>query len=735
MILDELNDPQREAVTAGAGPLMVLAGAGSGKTRVLTHRLAQLISVGEVEPWQIMAVTFTNKAARQMRERVAELVGQDVADQLWISTFHGAGSRILRRDGEALGISSNFTILDSGDQQRLVKRVVDAAGFKSSEWTPRRLANTFSRWKDDGLLPKDVGAEQGGSSAAMLAGLYEKYETALHRTGCLDFGDLLLQCLTLFARFPDVLQKYQRRFHYVLVDEYQDTNAVQFKWLKLLAAGYGNLCVVGDDDQSIYGWRGARLDNILDFSKDYPNVRVVRLEQNYRSTGNILKAAEGVISHNRGRMGKKLWTEAAPGVPVKIYQATNGDDEAYFAVRQISRLYPGGDYQNVAILVRTTSQTRAFEFAFGKENIGCQVVGGLRFLDRAEVKDALAYLRIALSHRDDLAFTRVVNLPRRGLGARALALIEERARSADVSLLEAARQLLKSGEFKGVGKKGLQAFVELIDGAHQRLDDGEAPAVVVDFLLDASGYRSSFSDDERRDDREANLKELLTVLDSYDDVTAFLNEAALVADLGEDGKNKSSRRVIISTLHAAKGLEFPVVFLAGMEEGLLPHKRVVEESGDDGLEEERRLVYVGMTRARERLFITHARRRRLFDRTEPAIPSRFLREVPQEALENSGSFAVDVRRSKVGKRESHAPAAGSNWMQEAAALSNSVDSGPVGSASGPWSKGSHVVHDRFGEGIVRGYVGSGPSQKIMVYFLRTGMKTLVMRLAGLKEKS
>ena len=633
-LLDDLNPSQLEAVTFATGPLMVLAGAGSGKTRVLTRRLAHLLHSGAAQTGEILAVTFTNKAAREMRERVTEMLRLDPAStrRLWIGTFHGMSARILRIHAEAMGFDPNFIILDSSDQHGLIKRLSAEQDFTHAYWTPKRLAQAFSRWKDDGLGPEDVGEAQirFPRDRERVVAFFQHYQAEMKRINAMDFGDLLFNCLLLWRREPEALERYQHRFRYVLVDEYQDTNKVQYDWMKALAAGHGNLCVVGDDDQAIYSWRGARLDNILRFEEDFPGVRVVRLEKNYRSTGNILRAASHLIDNNVGRMGKTLVTDGEAGALVERFTAEDGMDEARFVASEVTRLIADGRYDRVAVLVRAAHQTRVLEEAMNRQMIPYHVVGGLRFMDRAEVKDAVAYLRLAYSSRDDLAFERVLNTPKRKLGPAVLRGIRDEAQHLGGSLLDGARQVVARQGLGPAAREQLRLFVQLLNDAQEMVHDQPAEKVL-DFLLERSGYLDSLNNGEREDEQRANLGELRGFLVETADLTAFLEQAALESEPPGQRSAATEGRLVISTLHAAKGLEFPVVFLVGMEEGLLPHKLAMEQ-GDAGLEEERRLAYVGMTRARERLYLCHARRRLFYNRFEPAIASRFLKEIPEEVV-------------------------------------------------------------------------------------------------------
>ncbi|MBF0159247.1 MAG: UvrD-helicase domain-containing protein [Magnetococcales bacterium] len=660
-ILSDLNEPQRQAVTAGAGPLMVLAGAGSGKTRVLTRRIAHLVARGAARPAEIMAVTFTNKAAREMRDRIAQLLVNDgtlaTSSHLWIGTFHSIGARLLRQHAESLGYSAGFTILDSSDQKEVVKKLVDMMEFRHAYWTPERLANSISRWKDDGIHPEELGPEQiqKERDRQQVATFYQHYQSELQRTNCMDFGDLLLKPLLLWQQQPQLLEIYAERFRYLLVDEYQDTNAVQYRWIRALASIHRNLSVVGDDDQSIYSWRGARLDNILRFSEDFPDVRVIRLEQNYRSTANILTAASHLISHNSGRMKKQLWTEDGAGDRITRYTARDGQAEADFVADEIEQLVRHGQsFSDCAILVRTGRQTRLLEERLGRRMIPYQIVGGIRFMDRAEIRDALAYLRLVVSHQDDLAFERAVQTPKRGLGSVTLQQLRDQAAEQQLSLLNVSRRLVNDpgSDLRPAVRRGLGQFVELIDQSVAMVVNGANPAGLLDHLLTHSGYLASLEQEERFQEKQDNLMELRNELERRQDLTAFLEDVALVTDMIEQQKNLVTlNRVIISTLHAAKGLEFPVVFLVGLEEELLPHKLAVNDGGSAGLEEERRLTYVGITRARERLYLTHALQRWVGTRPVDVVPSRFLAEIPSEVVYSRGSgFSINRGVSNQGAK-------------------------------------------------------------------------------------
>ena len=573
----------------------------------------------------------------------------DTARSLWIGTFHSMSARILRIHADKLGYDSNFVILDASDQERMIKKLLTEVHFQHVFWTPKRLASSFSRWKDDGIGPDDITSEHTRSydTVEKVSSVFNLYQERLRQTNCMDFGDLLGNCLTLWQKHPATLEAFRSRFIHVLVDEYQDTNKVQYEWMKQIAAGHGNLCVVGDDDQSIYSWRGARLDNILRFKDDFPKARIVRLEQNYRSSGNILKAASQLINHNSGRMDKTLWTEGDSGPKLVRFTAEDGKDEARFVAQEIarqcrdSRLGTDDKFGQVAVLVRASWQTRTIEEALSRELIPYRVSGGLRFMDRAEIKDAVAYIRLAFSARDDLAFERIINVPKRKIGPSALGAIQEAAKECGGPLLDGARQIIAAKRLGPAIRTKLQGFIDLIDEANRRLAAEEKSETVLDLLLEQSGYNNLLETSERKEDKKANLKELRAYLAQEKSLAGFLERAVLDSDPGDEKSTIETNKVVISTLHSAKGLEFPIVFLVGLEENLLPHKRAVEE-GEAELEEERRLMYVGMTRAKEKLYLSHARRRFMFSHFEPATVSRFLKELPIDTIETRG-MRVAVR--------------------------------------------------------------------------------------------
>ncbi len=631
--LQGLNPEQRLAVEATDGPVLVLAGAGTGKTRVLTTRIAHLIATGRAFPSQILSVTFTNKAAREMKERVAHLVGPVAEGMPWLGTFHSISAKLLRRHAELLDLRSDFTILDTDDQIRLMKQVIQAEGIDEKRWPGRMLAGFIDSWKNRGLAPKDVPPGESGVFANGKGGkLYAAYQDRLKTLNAVDFGDLLLHCLTLFREHPDVLATYHERFRYILVDEYQDTNVAQYLWLRLLAQGRRNIACVGDDDQSIYGWRGAEVDNILRFEHDFPGATVVRLERNYRSTGHILATAAKLIARNEGRLGKTLRTEDEAGEKVTITGAWDSQEEARLISDEVEAMQSKGEnLSEVAILVRISAQMREIEERFVHVGVPYRVIGGPRFYERAEIRDAMAYLRCVVSPTDDLAFERIVNVPKRGLGDATIQILHNYARAAQISLLQAARVVVESDELKPKARTTLRELVEAFarwSGRAESMPQGE----LAELVLEESGYTEMWQKDRSADaaGRLENLKELVRSLDEFPDLPSFLEHVSLVmdADSGDGGA-----RVSIMTLHAAKGLEFDTVFLPGWEEGLFPSQRALDENGRAGLEEERRLAHVGLTRARKRLKLFFASNRRIHGLWQSSLPSRFIDELPEDHVE------------------------------------------------------------------------------------------------------
>ncbi|MBT2969254.1 MAG: DNA helicase II [gamma proteobacterium symbiont of Ctena orbiculata] len=712
-ILDPLNDAQREAVTAPLGNLLVLAGAGSGKTRVLVHRIAWLLAAESASPWSILAVTFTNKAAREMRYRIENLLGQPLGG-MWVGTFHGLAHRLLRGHWKEAGLPQGFQILDSDDQFRLIKRLLKNLDLDEARWPPRQIQWFINGRKDEGLRAHHLD-DGGDPYQRQMIRLYSEYQNACDRGGQVDFAELLLRAHELWRERPDILQHYQQRFQHILVDEFQDTNAIQYAWLRMLAGPRNNLFVVGDDDQSIYGWRGARVENIQSFQTHYEHAILVRLEQNYRSTGNILNAANALINNNPSRLGKQLWTQDGDGEPIKLYAAFNEIDEARFVVERIRQFIDEGNNQSeAAILYRTTAQSRLFEEALIQAAIPYRVYGGLRFFERAEIKDALAYLRLLSNQQDDGAFERAVNMPPRGIGPKTMDAVRAHARDFDCSLWQASSALLRGGAMPKRAATALQGFLDLVEELRVNCANLSLPEQV-EQMLTASGLPDHF--DKSRDgkgiDRKENLEELVNATRQFgyevdeteemDELSAFLSHAALEA--GEAQGDPSESCVQLMTLHSAKGLEFPLVFLVGMEEGLFPHSMSADDP--DRLEEERRLCYVGVTRAMRELYLCHAESRRLHGSDSYPLPSRFIREMPAELMS-------EVRAG---------PGIGQPLYGRAPYLEVAEQSG--------FSLGQRVRHAKFGEGVVLNAEGQGRSARVQVNFEEVGSKWLVVAYANL----
>ena len=634
-----LNKAQKEAVEAVDGPVLVLAGAGTGKTRVLTTRVAHILMNRKARPWEILAVTFTNKAAREMRERVAKLIGGPV-EGWWVGTFHAIGARILRSHAEAVGLKPNFTIIDTDDQIRLLKQIMDGHQIDDKKWPARVLLGVIQRWKDRGLTPEKVTAEEGGEFAeGLITVLYEEYQARLQTINAVDFGDLLLHCLTLFIDFPDTLSDYQQKFRYILVDEYQDTNVAQYLWLRLLAHEHRNICCVGDDDQSIYSWRGAEVGNILKFEKDFENATVIRLEQNYRSTPHILAAASGLISHNEGRLGKILWTGIETGEKVSVHGLWDGEAEARAIGDEVeTRQSRGNSLEEMAVLVRAGFQTREFEERLITLGIPYRVIGGPRFYERQEIRDAIAYFRVVISADDDLAFERILNVPKRGLGKASLQAVHHLSRIKELSLFNAAHLIVETDELKSKGRSALRSLIQAFERWRNNLK--VIPhSELASIILDESGYTEMWQYDKSPEapGRLENLKELISGLEEFENLQGFLEHVSLVM---ENDANDAEEKITLMTLHAAKGLEFDTIFLPGWEEGLFPHQRSLDEEGIKGLEEERRLAYVGITRARKEARITFAANRRIYNNWQNALPSRFIDELPEENVEVASELGL-----------------------------------------------------------------------------------------------
>ena len=707
--LTGLNPEQRQAVELTDGPVLVLSGAGTGKTRVLITRLAYILGKRLAQPWQILAVTFTNRAAREMRERVAGLVGP-MAESLWLGTFHALGVRILRKHGELVGLKSNFTILDSDDQLRLLKQVMEADGIDHKKWPAQVVLSVIQRWKDKGLTPDRVTPSMAGDLAAGRAvDLYRAYQERLITLNATDFGDLLLHCLTLFQDYAEVLQEYQDRFRYILVDEYQDTNVAQYLWLRLLCQKHRNLCCVGDDDQSIYSWRGAEVGNILRFEKDFTDAKVVRLERNYRSTPTILAAASALIDYNEDRLGKTLKpaveTDGEPDAPVTVKGVWDGPEEARWVIEEIEALQTKGQsLSSMAILVRAGFQMLEFEERFITTGVPYRVVGGPRFYERLEIRDAIAYLRCITTPTDDLAFERIVNKPKRSIGDTTVQKIHVYARSSGLSLMEAALRLTETDELRAQTRKALTTLIT--DMSRWRsLRDGLSPADLAAQVLDESGYTEMWQKDTSPEapGRLENLKEFVGGLEEWDTIGAFLEHVSLVM---ENDSKAGDEAVTIMTLHGAKGLEFDTVFLPGWEEEIFPHRRALDDGGGAAVEEERRLAYVGLTRARKKVSISYAANRRVYNQWQASLPSRFIGELPDKHIEHisdnglMGSFGEgradgfsdgwNSGSSWNTKRGRKAPVIeGDSWQVEAR------------ESSGGYAVGMRIFHQKFGYGIIQ----------------------------------
>jgi len=710
-ILDTLNDAQRAAVTAPVGPVLVLAGAGSGKTRVLTHRIAWVIQTQGASPHSILAVTFTNKAAHEMRARIEKLLGIP-GSSMWVGTFHGIAHRLLRLHWRDAGLPQTFQILDGEDQLRLIKKIVKAMELDEARWVPREIQYFINHNKDEGHRPATL-KDGNDPTRRQLIKLYAEYEAQCQRAGVVDFAELLLRAYELWLKNPSLLAHYQHRFRHVLIDEFQDTNAIQYAWSLLVAGQNGAPFVVGDDDQSIYRWRGARVENLTRYSKDYPAAKLFRLEQNYRSTGNILKAANALIAHNTGRLGKNLWTQGSDGERIKLYAAFNERDEAEFVMHRIREwTNQGGARRDVAILYRSNAQSRVFEEIFMSARIPYKVYGGLRFFERAEIKDALAYLRIITNHSDDASFERVVNLPTRGIGARSLDVVREQAKAGNISLWDAATLSVANGTLGPKAEAAVGGFLKLIEQLGRDIAGLELHEQV-DHVINNSGLVEHHKKEkaDRGEARVENLNELVSAARGFepdglntDDealppLDAFLSHAVL--ESGEGQAEAWEDCIQMMTLHTAKGLEFPVVFLCGLEDGLFPHQRSLNDA--EGLEEERRLCYVGTTRAMKQLFMTYADQRRLHGQDNFGTPSRFISEIPEDLIE-------EVRpRIQISR-----PVAAGRFRAPVEELAPGV------------KLGARVRHKKFGEGVILKVEGHGPQANIQVNFASLGVKIMML---------
>ena len=755
--LDELNPAQRAAVEILDGPVLMLAGAGTGKTKALTTRIAHLLATGTARPHEILAVTFTNKAAREMKSRIGGLMGEAVEGMPWLGTFHAVCVKQLRRHAELVGLKSNFTILDTDDQIRLMKQLIEAAGIDHKRWPARMLAGIIDGWKNKALTPDKVPVADNGAFDQKGVALYAAYQRRLLDLNAVDFGDILLHMVTILQNHGDVLEQYQRWFRYILVDEYQDTNVAQYMWLRLLAATHKNICCVGDDDQSIYGWRGAEVGNILRFEKDFPGAHVVRLEENYRSTPHILAAASGVISANKGRLGKTLFTAREEGEKLRLIGHWDGEEEARWIGEELEAMQRGTrgmvpmGLDDMAILVRASHQMRAFEDRFLTIGLPYRVIGGPRFYERMEIRDAMAYFRLAVSPEDDLAFERIVNTPKRGLGDKAVQTIQRTARSNGVSLVEGARLACQGRLLGGKGLKELTILIASLDRWHAQVRaEADTHVELAEMILDESGYTGFWQNDKTPEapGRLENLKELVKALENFENLQGFLEHVSLIMD---NETEEQGEKVSIMTLHAAKGLEFPAVFLPGWEDGLFPSQRSMDESGMKGLEEERRLAYVGITRAEEICTVSFAANRRVYGQWQSAMPSRFIDELPADHVEvltppglygggygaagmsgnaspaimgmagsdlHEKAHRADVYNSPGWKRlQARSQNRGMAMPSEARNMTIDMD------AVSAFTEGERVFHQKFGYGEVIGIEGD----KLVIEFDKAGSKHVVAR--------
>ena len=750
--LDQLNPAQRAAVEALDGPVLMLAGAGTGKTKALTCRIAHLLTTGRARPHEILSVTFTNKAAREMKGRVAELLGQSVEGMPWMGTFHSICVKLLRRHAELVGLKSSFTILDTDDQIRLLKQLLVASDVDDKRWPARQLAGIIDQWKNRAWGPENVPAAEAVAFNQRATEFYAAYQERLKALNAVDFGDLLLHVVKIFQTQPDVLQQYQQWFKYILVDEYQDTNVAQYLWLRLLAGGHKNICCVGDDDQSIYGWRGAEVGNILKFEKDFAGAKTVRLEQNYRSTPHILAAASAVISGNTGRLGKELWTDLDEGEKLRLIGHWDAEEEARWIGDEIEALQQGSrgldkfSPDQMAILVRASHQMRAFEDRFLTIGLPYRVIGGPRFYERMEIRDAMAYFRLVCSPSDDLAFERIVNTPKRGLGDKAQQKIQSMARQEGFALTEGARLLL---EAKGLSGKGALELGRLVDGLGRwrkaMQDQSISHQELAEVILDESGYTEMWQNDKTPEaaGRLENLKELVKALDQFENLQGFLEHVSLVMD---NERDEAGEKVSIMTLHAAKGLEFPAVFLPGWEDGLFPSQRSMDETGQRGLEEERRLAYVGITRAERLCTICFAGNRRIFGQWQSSMPSRFIDELPAEHVDvltppglyggaygmqsEASNLAVDMENigggyASPGWKRLQAQSAERLINQPRESAHMTIDAVAVSS----FTIGVRVFHQKFGYGCVSEIEGD----KLTIAFEKAGIKKVVSRFVVLAD--
>ena len=735
--LDELNPEQKQAVTCTEGPLLVLSGAGTGKTKVLTTRLAYILAQHKANPWNCLVVTFTNRAAREMAQRARNLIG-DMVDSVWMGTFHGICVKILHQYADKVGLNSNFTILGEDDQKRIIKQICEAQGIDDKKYPPQGLLDKIQLWKDKGRTVDKIGEDFNGN---ILVKVYKLYQERLLELNCVDFGDILLYTLNILMSVPEALEKYQDRFKYIMVDEYQDTNVTQYLLLRLLCQKHRNICCVGDDDQSIYSWRGAEIENILRFEKDFENARIIRLERNYRSTANILAAASALISHNQGRLGKTLKVAEnssaanADNCKVKVISTYSGSEEAVFVAEEIENLHRSGyGYDNIAVLVRTAAQTREFEEKFIAEAIPYQVIGGPKFYERAEIKDILAYLRVIAQPHDDLALERIINKPSRGIGAKTVQKFQDEARHSGISMYMAVEKMLNEGLLSGKTKNSISELINNFNLWRQNMQ-ALPPDEIAAQVIEDSGYMEMLRNDKsaEAEGRIENLKELVNVMsdsEKYADLSEFLEHVSLIS---ENDNAIDGNKVMLITLHSAKGLEFDAVFLPGWEEGLFPHQRALDSKNDGELEEERRLAYVAITRARRKLYILTALNRRIYGQWQSNIPARFINELPPQNIElcnrAASYFGGGYQQQNYSKTSNNYYKRNNNFnsYQDSDRFSYEPDENYAGNyysttpQSSGFAKGQRVFHDTFGYGKILNIDGN----KLEIWFDNYGHKKLL----------
>ena len=723
-LVKNMNSEQSEAVRTTEGPLLIMAGAGSGKTRVLTHRIAYLLDEKDVSPYNILAITFTNKAAKEMNARVEHLVGEE-AQVIWMSTFHSMCVRILRRDADRIGIERNFIIIDPTDQKSVIKDVLKSENIDSKRFEPRMFIGAISNLKNELKTPEDAQKEANDFHSQMVATVYKGYQRQLSRNEALDFDDLIMTTINLFERVPETLEYYQNKFQYIHVDEYQDTNKAQYTLVKLLANKFKNLCVVGDSDQSIYGWRGADIQNILSFEEDYPEAKTIFLEQNYRSTKNILNAANEVIKHNSERKPKGLWTANSGGDKIQYYEAMTERDEAEYVVKEIMKHQRSGKkYSEMAILYRTNAQSRVLEETFMKSNIPYTMVGGQKFYDRKEIKDLLSYLRVIANSNDDISLQRIINVPKRGIGPSSVEKIQTYALQNNISMFDALAEV----DFIGLSKKVTQECISFYEMIQNLIKEQEFLEIseIVDEVLQKSGYRDMLDREQSIESRSRleNLDEFMSVPKDYEENTPleeqslinFLTDLSLVADIDEADTQNG---VTLMTMHSAKGLEFPIVFIMGMEESLFPHIRAIKSEDDHEMEEERRICYVAITRAEELLYITNATTRMLFGRSQSNMPSRFLKEIPEDLLDShTGQKRQTIYPKSQPKR---------GFSKRTTSTKKQV-------SSSDWKVGDKVMHKAWGEGMVSNVNEKNGSVELDIIFKSEGPKRLLAQFAPITKK-